>query len=83
MSKFLGNKLFVHLGALTFDAYLIHQVINMYFYIVPGINNISKITKLKSSLFILLITFLIAEYTSKNNIFDKISDRLNNIIIKM
>ena len=78
ISKFLGNKFFVHFGNLTFDAYLLHQVVNMYFYIVPGINTISKITKLKSSIFILIMTFLIAEYTSKHNLFDRVSEKINN-----
>ena len=78
ISKFLGNKFFVHFGNLTFDAYLLHQVVNMYFYIVPGINTISKITKLKSSIFIIIMTFLIAEYTSKHNLFDRVSEKINN-----
>lgn len=79
ISKFLGNKLFVHLGKLTFDTYLIHEVVNMYFYIVPGLSIItSNFSKLKASLFILIITFLLAEFNQKDNIFTKLTNKILN-----
>ncbi len=78
VSKILGNKIFVYIGSLTFDEYLIHQVLNMYFYIVPGINdNLGTITKINAFMFILLFTFVLADFTHKNNLFDKISKKIS------
>lgn len=79
VSKFLGNKIFVYLAGLTFEAYLIHQVVNMYFYIVPGMNgNLPVLSKLKCSIFIIVMTFLLAELIRKNNLFDRISKKILN-----
>ena len=77
LSKFFGNSFFRHLGSLTFDAYLIHEVLIMYVYIVPSLNNgIHRLEKFGVLIFCLTITFLLAEYHQKNSIYDKIMKKL-------
>lgn len=79
ITKILGNKFFVHLGTLTLDAYLIHEVLIMYVYIIPGINNgIRSFEKVGVLIFLLFTIFLLSEFIHKNNVFDKINAKILN-----
>lgn len=77
LSKIFALPFFTRLGSLTFDAYLIHEVLLMYVYIVPSINvGIRRCEKLGILLFCLFMSFLFAEYHQKNSLFDQISKKM-------
>lgn len=72
VSKMLKYKILVKLGDLTMEAFLIHQVIIKYVYLIIGYNNINKYSVL---IFILIVTIIISyviyesnrKYLSKSN----------------
>lgn len=72
-TKILSCKFIVYLGSLTFNAYLIHQVVNMYFSVAIGAtDSLDFLTKFKSEIFILVITFVLS--TKKNATYFKLKE---------
>lgn len=66
LSKFLGNKIFVYLGNLTFSAYIVHQYVFLNYYTIPGINDfMGTKNKIISFSYILFICFLLASIIDK------------------
>ena len=81
ISKLFSNRFFVHLGDLTFDTYLIHEVIIMYVYIIPSINDgIRSFEKIGLWIFCLVMSFLLAEFLQKNNSYEKIGEKIKEKI---
>ena len=61
ISKLISNSFFVFLGSLTFEAYLLHEVVDRYFYIIPNINNALTYERiLLYFTYILVVTFLLS-----------------------
>lgn len=61
-SYIFGNKVMVRLGSDTFDAFLMHQVVNIYFSNAMGaVSGMSFKTKLMGQIYILLVVFTFAE----------------------
>lgn len=62
-SAILGCTLCRKIGSITFEAYLIHQVVNMYFSMAIGaVQGMPWLTKLKGCLFVLIMTFVFSEF---------------------
>ena len=79
VSKIIGNKLFVYLGSISFNMYIIHQVVNMYFYIIPTMNlDLTDGRKINNLLFILFFTIIISDFFNKNGIINKSVEKLKN-----
>lgn len=66
LSKFLGNKIFVYLGNLTFNAYIVHKIVYLNVFTIPGINdNMGNINRIIALLYILFTCFLFAELINR------------------
>lgn len=66
ISKFLGNKLFFYLGNLTFNAYIVHKLVYLNVFTIPGINdNMKTSNKFIALLYILFSCFILADLINK------------------